>query len=162
MTNAFQTAFADFAPVIAADYVGYFTRVINRFIAEGKNRDTAYKANREASQFIEYDGTRFSSKVVGIKQEWLEKQSHAYAKATVEAFVAKLTAKLGALTDVEVKRADGATFLITGKLGDRLVSVKQQQVLKFSTHGTPFHQWPARIYVEGKFTPEAEFKKLAA
>lgn len=162
MTNAFQTAFADFAPVIAEQYVSYFTRVLNRFIAEGATRDAARKSNREATSFATYDSDRWTAKVVGIRQEWLEKQSGIYAEQTVAAFVAKLTAKLGALTDVEVKRADGATFMITGKLGDRLVTVKQQQVLKFSTHGTPFHQWPARIYVDGKFTPEAAFKKLAA
>lgn len=160
--NAFETAFADFAPTIAAQYVGYFTRVATRLIGEGASRNDVHKANREVSQFIRFDGDRFTSKAAGINHTWLDKQAAAYAEQTVAAFVAKLTAKLGALSDVSVVRADGATFVITGKLGDKLVSVKQQQVLKFTSYGTPFHQWPARIYVDGKFTPEAAFKKLTA
>jgi predicted nucleotide-binding protein (sugar kinase/HSP70/actin superfamily) len=105
---------------------------------------------------------RPDSKAIGVKQEWLEKCAKEYAEQAVQSFVAKLTKKLGALTDVQVLWANGDRFTIVGKLGDRDVKVHQDRVFKVSTQGTPFHQWPARIYLDGKFTPEAAFKKVAA
>lgn len=163
MTNPFQTAFADYAPVLAAEFTSYFTRIIERAIADGENHDSLWRKNKEASQFAKFDGSRLSSKVIGINHDWLAKSAANYGTATVDSFVAKLTKKLGCLIDVEVRRANASgSFVITGKLGDRIIRVEQQQVFKISTHGTPFHQWPARIYVDSKFTPEASFKKLAA
>lgn len=162
MTNTFATAFADYAPVIAADFSAYMRRRVERMIAEGMNARKAYDFDKQAYSFAKSDGDRLGSLIVGVSEEWLAKCAAEYAEATIQSFVAKLTKKLGALTDVEVRRADGATFVITGKLGDKAVRVEQSQIFKVSPRGTFFHQWPARIYVDGKFTPEAAFKKLAA
>jgi hypothetical protein len=171
MTNAFATAFADYAPTLAADFVRYHTIRITNLIEqyEGKfmglgnmfTNDGAYY--REARGYIRSEGNTIGTiRAIGVHQERLAKDADTYAAATVASFVAKLTKKLESLSDVEVKRADGDTFIITGKLGSRSVSVHQDRILKTSPKGKLFHQWPARIYVNGNFTSEAAFKKLAA
>ena len=170
MTNPFQNAFDAYAPALATDFVAYHIRVITRLIAKyegklfglGNSSDADGGAYRNSRSYIEYDGNRTNSLANGVNLTRLQKDADEYARFAIESFVAKLTKKLAALTGVEVKRADGATFVITGMLGERRVRVEQTQVFKVSSKGTPFHQWPARIYVDGKFTSEAAFKKLAA
>jgi hypothetical protein len=168
--NPFQNAFDAYAPVLAADFVTYHSRVIARLIEkyEGNLRGLGNagtydgKAYRSSRVFIAYDGSLMSSKAVGVVADRLQRAGDEYAKATIQSFVAKLTKKLGSLTEVEVLWATGDQFTITGKLGERKVVVHQDRVFKVSQQGTPFHQWPARIYVDGKFTPEASFKKMEA
>jgi hypothetical protein len=171
MTNAFAAAFDAYAPVLAAEFVAYHTRVITRLIEAyegdlrglgnaGTGDGKAYRASRE---FIAYDGSMMSSKAVGVVANRLQIAGEEYAKSVVVEFISKLVKKLASVTEVEVLWAKGSgQFTITGKMGERNVTVHQDRVFKISSKGTPFHQWPARIYVDGKFTPETEFKKLAA
>lgn len=99
---------------------------------------------------------------LSISKAALERRATDYADASVDGFTAKLERKLGDLTDVELKyvSAGRGEFVITGKLGDRKVRVEQNVTFNVSPKGTLFNQWPARIYVDGKFTSEAAFKKL--
>ena len=162
MTNTIATAFADFVPVLAESFAAYHRRRVARMIEQGMTSREAYAFSKESYSFAKTDGNTLSSKVVGVSEEWLAKCAAEYAQHTVSAFVAKLTKKLQTLSGVDVRRADGATFVITGTLGDKAVRVEQRQTMNVSPKGTLFHQWPARIYVNGKFTPEAAFKKIAA
>ena len=172
MSNPFVTTFDAYAPILAADFVAYHTRVITRLIEkyEGNMRGLANAygtdgdAYRNSGYYISYTGGYPASPrtAIGVDVEALQKDGDKYAEVTIQSFVAKLTRKLAPLTDVEVLWAKGSgQFTITGKLGNRQVTVHQDRVFKISSKGTPFHQWPARIYVEGKFTTEAAFKKIA-
>lgn len=89
-------------------------------------------------------------------------RGEAYALATIEAWEAKISAKMGELTEAECRRMDGQRFLITGKRGDLAVSIEQDMIVNVSVKGKLFNQFPARIYVDGKFTSEAKYKKLPA
>jgi hypothetical protein len=93
----------------------------------------------------------------------LKKHADDYAQQQVDQFVVKLTQKLGDLTDVTVTWADGHGFEcnIVGKLRGHEVRVAQSRKFVVNNHGTAFHQWPALIYVDGKFTTERAFKQLA-
>ena len=174
MTNAFAAAFDAYAPVLAAEFVAYHTRVITRLIEayEGNLRGLGNQfsadgaAYRNSREFIAYESstsTLVTRKAVGVNADRLQRAGDEYAKAVLAKFVAKLSKKLAGVTEVKVVRADAnGTFIITGKMGDALVSIEQQKIWKVSSKGLFFHQWPARIYVDGKFTPEATFKKLAA
>ena len=51
--------------------------------------------------------------------------------------------------------------VIANRDGQKIV-LDQQRVLKFSSKGKMFHQFPARIYVDGKFYPEAVYKEMFA
>ena len=174
MTNAFaaalDTAFDAYAPVLAAEFVAYHTRVITRLIEKYEGNFDVWRsftsdgaAYRNSREFIAYDGGRMSSKAVGVDANRLQIAGEEYAKFVVVEFISKLVKKLASVTEVEVLWAKGSgQFTITGKMGERNVTVHQDRVFKISSKGTPFHQWPARIYVDGKFTPEAAFKKIAA
>lgn len=174
-TAIFTAAFADYAPVLAAEFVAYHTRVINRLIQtyEGNLRGLMNMgsadgaAYRNSRSFIAYatpsSPLALDRKAIGVLADRLQQAGDEYANAVVAEFIGKLAKKLGALTEVKVLRANSnGTFVIVGNLADREVSIEQQKVCKVSTKGLFFHQWPARIYVDGKFTPEAAFKKLAA
>lgn len=93
----------------------------------------------------------------------LAKEADAYAKDQVAAFVIKLTQKLGDLADLRIVRANGHRFEcdITGKLGAREIRVRQTAKFVVNQNGTAFHQFPALIYVDGKFTTESAYKRLA-
>ena len=91
----------------------------------------------------------------------IEKFCQEAAESNVESYVAKLEKKLGDIEDVAIIDVRDGAFTITGRLGNSKVVVNQTIVMKFSNRGTPYHQFPARIYVDGKFTPEKNFKKLA-
>ena len=173
MSNPFATAFDAYAPTLAADFVRYHTNVITRLIEkyEGNlrgltNMGTADgAAYRNSREFIAYENPTsmmITRKAVGVDAARLQKAGDEYAEAVLAEFVGKLSRKLAGVTEVKVVRADAnGTFIITGKLGDALVSIEQQKIWKVSSKGLFFHQWPARIYVDGKFTPEAAFKKIA-
>lgn len=171
MTTAFATAFADYAPILVADFVRYYTRVVESLIEsyDGKlmglgNMGTQDGARyRAARGYIQSEGTTPGTmRAIGVNTKRLALDADTYAAATIASFVAKLTKKLESLSDVEVLRANGDNFVITGKLGSRNVSVHQDRIMNTSPKGMLFHQWPARIYVDGKFTSEAAFKKLEA
>ncbi|HEY4529159.1 MAG TPA: hypothetical protein VIG97_02335 [Luteimonas sp.] len=94
----------------------------------------------------------------------LDREAKSYAKQQIDQFVVKLTQKLGDLTDVRIRQVNPHSFecIITGSLRGHSVSVNQSAKFVVNQHGTAFHQWPALIYVDGKFTTESAFKRLAA
>lgn len=99
-----------------------------------------------------------------IDRARLDKEAKAYAKQQIDQFVVKLTQKLGDLTDVRIRQvnAHGFECMIEGSLRGHKVLVKQSRKFVVNQHGTFFHQWPALIYVDGKFVTEAAFKRLSA
>ncbi len=84
----------------------------------------------------------------------------AFAEATVLAWEAKITAKLGELDSAKVTRMGGAEFNITGTRNGMDVRITQQMIVNVSSKGTLYNQFPALIYVNGKFTSAAKYAKL--
>ncbi len=72
----------------------------------------------------------------------------------------KIENKLGDLENSECKHLDGYRFRISGMKYGQNVVIDQDMILNVSKLGTLFNQFPARIYVNGKFLSEAKFKKL--
>lgn len=95
-----------------------------------------------------------------IDEEKLEKNSQEYAEGTAYQWYGKMVSKLGDLDSVDIHYIQGGNLVLTGNRGSVKIRIDQQRIFKTSYLGTPFHQWPARIYVDGKFTPEAAYKKL--
>ena len=90
----------------------------------------------------------------------LAARADAHAQATVEAWIGKIEAKLGELESAKVHYLSGNRFDITGTRGGYNVRIEQDMIINVSPKGLLFNQWPSRIYVNGKFTPEAKYKKL--
>jgi hypothetical protein len=90
----------------------------------------------------------------------LEKESVAYAQSVALHWEVKILGKLQEMEQVEVRYLDGHRFSITGTRAGQHIQIEQSLIIKRSTKGLLFNQWPARIYVDGKFTPEAAYKRL--
>jgi hypothetical protein len=85
------------------------------------------------------------------------------ASDLIDGFVAKLNEKLGDLDAAVVRRASSrGAFTISGQKNDHAVTVEQQVVIKVSKHGLWYAQFPARIYVDGKFTPASKYEAAIA
>lgn len=171
----FSTEFNKFAPELEKDYIDQVTKLLSRILEKYPTRkdqnglSSSWAADGYVYRTLGYrfltraDGSnRSSDPYDAIDTEYLTKQAKQYAADQIAAFVFKLNKKLGALTDVEVKFASFGNFTcyITGKLGDKVVSVDQNRIINVSKNGNPFHQWPALIRVDGKRVSEAAFKKL--
>lgn len=71
----------------------------------------------------------------------------------------KTEGKLVLLEQAKLQTYHRSEFIISGRVFNTNVVLKQQVVWKTSNRGTDFPQFPARIYLDGKFTPEDVYKK---
>ncbi len=94
----------------------------------------------------------------------VEAAAQTEAEETCLMWYKKLVRKLGAVESANLHYSGlGAYCLTVGKAGFAdTIRIDQQIVWKMSSRGAWFPQFPARIYVGGKFTPEAKFKALCA
>ena len=181
MTNTIHnitSAFDAMIPAIADNYRNEVRRQFDRLVEKHGN---GRGLNQLSGSWCRDGGiwrgmVRHNAKHVGdgpsfrpdtdyqINSDRLDRNAAQYAADAVGGFVAKLIRKLGDLSDVSIADMNtiAGTFTISGRLGSRKVNVSQQCILKCSNKGTLFNQWPARIYVDGVFTPEKKFKELAA
>jgi hypothetical protein len=154
-----RTALDAFAPELTAQFTSFATRRIERLIEQfglglrGIGNSGQYKSYEAvAGLFDRYTGE--------IRADRLEAAAAAYAAATIEAWAAKIDQKIGDLIDAEVRALDGARFRIVGIKNDRSICIEQDRIVNVSPKGTLFNQFPARIYVNGKFTSAAAYAKL--
>lgn len=158
-------------PMLAESFVRWTTRQFDSFVQQfGPTLKGVYNSRKSKSfreqvaPFItrEQGEKPWEQGPVKLNTEKLAKAGAEYADAAVEAWIGKINEKLGELENAEVLGFDGAEFAIKGERAGHKIFIKQQQVMKVSSKGTWFHQWPARIYVDGEFTPEAAYKKMFA
>ena len=74
----------------------------------------------------------------------------------------KLLRKLGAVDACTLLSACGMTMNLEATRAGRTILLRQQVVFKTSDRGRHFCQFPARMYVDGQFTPEAAVKAMFA
>jgi hypothetical protein len=106
-------------------------------------------------------GDRVNSECI-LDEGKLAARAADYAQAATLEWKAKIEAKLGDLENVQIRRFHGCNFLIGGLRAGRQVAIEQNIIVKSSTKGLLFNQFPARIYVDGKFTPEKKYHALFA
>lgn len=104
---------------------------------------------------------RISSDCI-IDEAKLAKAAAAYAEAAVAQWKDKIKGKIGDLEQIEIKHFAGCNYLISGHRAGKKVAIDQDVIVKRSTKGLLFNQFPARIYVDGKFTSEAKYKAAFA
>jgi hypothetical protein len=95
-----------------------------------------------------------------IDDERLARNAALYADATVESWLGKIQSKIGDLEEAQVHRLDGMRFEIAGFKNGKSVRIDQDMIINQSSKGKLFNQFPARIYVNGKFTPETKYKAM--
>jgi len=95
-----------------------------------------------------------------LNSERMAQAAAEYADAVVAEWAGKVREKLGELNNATVARMDGVGFVIRGERAGRAVTIEQSMIVNVSRLGRPYNQFPARIYVDGKFTSAAAYKKL--
>ena len=85
-----------------------------------------------------------------------------YADEVIGAMVAKVAAKVGDLIGATLVSADGGSFRLTGMRGGASVSIDQRRITNTSANGLRFHQWPARISIDGRIVSAEDYAALSA
>jgi hypothetical protein len=166
-------------PGLAADFSGYVRRQWDRVRG-------LYKTDAGRKAMFQGNGTGWESKTYrflapflnagahkraterdgepGLDEPRLARVAEEYAQGQIDGFMRKLRQKLAELDDVVIRGLDPGRFEfdILGSVDGHRVLIKQNRIINQSPLGTLYHQWPARIYVDGKFTPEATYKGLPA
>ena len=161
-----RTALEAFKPALAADYDAFVRRRIAYFIEKfgpalrGIANSYEYKGWQAVAFATRRSGVGSTRDAIEINDAYLAKMAAEYAEQVVDAWTAKIEAKLGELENADVRHMDGARFVITGSKAGRAVRIEQDRIVNVSSKGTLFNQYPARIYVDGKFTSAAAFAKL--
>jgi hypothetical protein len=98
-----------------------------------------------------------------INEEKLDARATTWAKSTAMQWFDKIVVKLGEVEEVRDNTIGYGTWVrVLATKAGRKVTMEQQMIVNVSPKGTLFNQFPARLYVDGKFTSEAQFKKLFA
>jgi len=95
-----------------------------------------------------------------LDEEKVTEAATKYADSVADALLRKIKEKVGLLDSASVHKMNADTFLISGKKHGTEVQIEQTMILNHSKLGTIFNQFPARIYLGGKFISAAKFKKL--
>lgn len=174
MNAQLQAAFDAIQPELAARYAtmyrGMFDHMVSVLGPELKGVVNSWQFARQYSQIrdiIEYVITegRSSMQMGGPKrlnEALLAKKSDQQAHFAIEKWIGKINQKLGDLNDVSVNRFGGCEFVIFGSRNGKAIKIEQSIIVKSSSKGALFNQFPARIYVDGKFTSEAAYKAMFA
>ena len=128
----------------------------------GKNENVSLRNSKHykvlenigGSTYMDTDGNYH------IDQAAAADNGREYANATIEAWHDKIMHKVKDLQNSTVHHLDGNRFIISGERDGKKISIEQDMIINRSTNGTVFNQFPARIYVDGKFHSEAAYKKL--
>jgi hypothetical protein len=97
-----------------------------------------------------------------VDEQRIDEVAARHAEATIIEWAMKITAKVNELTNHEVFAMDSTSFTIRGHRNGHAVVIEQQMIINVSSRGILFNQFPARIYVDGKFISEAKYKTMFA
>lgn len=129
--------------------------------------DGSREANyyRAVASFIKVADGHLSARTgtpMVLNEERLAKKAKELGEDSVLGFVHKLIVKLGNIEMTDLDFRGGSNFTIRATKNGHEVRVAQQTVYKMSRQWTHYCQFPARIYVDGKFTPAAKFEAATA
>jgi hypothetical protein len=159
------TALEAYKPNLEERFISFTTGRFNRLVEQfgptlrGVYNSNEYRNWQAIAGCTARTGDRTSSEYV-LDEARLAAAAKQFADETVVAWAAKIEGKLGELADATVQRLDGARFNIVGTKNGRNVCIEQEMIVNVSSKGTLFNQFPARIYVDGKFTSAAKFAAI--
>lgn len=173
MNENLTTALEAYKPEIAARFESFVRNIFARMVEDLgpslKGIHNSYRwvrtFNGTVRPFIRHQGESGTARIDSpyiLNEDALKAGAAEYAEQVVESWAGKITAKMGELDNAEVRSMGDCSFNITGTKQSKSVQIEQTMIVNMSSKGTLFNQFPARIYVEGKFVSEAKFRKLAA
>jgi hypothetical protein len=107
-----------------------------------------------------WEGTKRLPAEYALDTQRLAKLAQEKAEALCLQWETKINGKIESLTNVKLVYGGDLTYMITGERDGEKVTIEQIMTLCANSHGTVYNQFPARIYMDGKFVPEAEYKKM--
>ena len=159
------TALETIRPMIADRYAQQIRRTFERMVEKhGPSLDGIYNSwdfSRTYRSLVAQYVTRTDG-VCSINEDRLAQGAAAYAEAATTEWQAKIESKLGNLELAVVSRHQGTNFTIVGRRNGHSVAIEQDMIVKSSTRGLLFNQFPARIYVDGKFMAEKKYHAMFA
>jgi uncharacterized protein YfiM (DUF2279 family) len=167
-----KAAFLARAPELTADWIGNVRYHFKRIADSNNGVVTAFPRSSSpdfmVTRFLLADGCtyvqpadRFSGQQATyiIDEEHLAAAGKKYGEQAALNWFRKTNEKLGDVSDIEMGKP-GETMQVTAMRDSQKIVLDQQRVFKYSSKGKPFHQFPARIYVDKKFHSEAAYKKM--
>lgn len=181
INQALRAQFMAQAPALAAEWDAYVRRVF-KFYAEkfgdgasvpadlfpGRDwrvRLTDEQADQQAvvNQIVAKHSDRVEGEAASyvLNAEKLAAEAKVYGETVAMQWFYKTNGKLGALTDAKLHEDRGGNVSVTGSKDDgRAVRMEQTRIIKWAPVARrAYHQFPARIYLDGKFTPFADYAK---
>ena len=167
--DAIKEAMLAYAPALSRDYEDYVRRQFKAITDDlGVELKGVYSSSRWARPFQAIRDSLHQeisnlgrSSTYSLDETKLKKNAERYGEQVSLEWYGKLREKLGELENVTVSPPNrGGDVVVTGEHEGDKVRIDQQRIFKVSQLGTPFHQFPARIYVNDKFMSEAAYKKL--
>jgi len=160
-----RTALEARKPELAADYTAFVTRRFERLTERfGPALRGIYNSDQARNwQAIANLTTRTGTRIVDhlvLDGGKVAAAADHYADEVIEAWIVKINAKMGQLDNATVCHIDGHRFAINGQKAGRSVRIEQDRIVNVSSQGTLFNQWPARIYLDGKFISAAKFAQI--
>lgn len=168
MSNIRETLLAE-APTLAAEYFEYFEKFYQDNVEELGHEwlSNAYDGRRDRWNHVivrcfdhQQGETIFDKEIVTFNTDKLQKLADAYGEETATEWASKIESKLVNVTGIKFRRLGRGSFAFRGERNGHAVSLMQQTVTKVSNRGTWFHQFPARIYVNGQFMSEKAYKEM--
>jgi hypothetical protein len=168
MSDVLREALLRYAPQLERDYKDFVIRQFSAMQADlGSGLIGVYSSRRWSPTFRSIscdlhqdivDAGR--SSVWSIDSSKLGKSAKQYGERVALEWYGKLREKLGELDDVTASEPGQGVITVKGHHGADEVVVEQQPIINVSSRGLLFHQFPARMYVNGKYHSEADYKRL--
>lgn len=172
-----DAALQQYKPKLAEEFRLHVTRTFDRLVAMyGPKLKDLYRgghdrnalADRRAHRgllapllkHVQDEGGGYDEYHFVINEDRLDQYAADYADRVVASWRAKIYDKVGRIESASVERLNGFAFDVVGTYKGHRVLLEQQMILNVSGKGTLYNQFPARIYVDGKFTPATAFKTM--
>ena len=181
INQALRDQFLAQAPALAAEWDAYVRRVFAHYAekfgdgasvpaklfpnADWRVRLTDDQADQQAvvNQVIAKHCDRHEGEpaTYTLNAAKLAEEAEAYGLAVAMQWFRKTNGKLGALIDAKLHEDRGGDVRVTGTKDDGAsVNMVQQRIIKWAPKARrAYHQFPARIYVNGQFTPFGDYAK---
>jgi len=167
----FDEAFAPLRDAAERDYLKRTYAAIDKLRDEfgtirwpgfGRN---GFSRHRLACRYLRTVGLDRSARLgteMRVATEVLAKEAEAFAHEQHASFVAKMERKLPGAVVASVAPLGGGRYIAKGQIGRFEFAVEQSAVFKMSSRDVPYMQWPARIYIDGRFMSEKAVRELLA
>jgi hypothetical protein len=180
LNPALRAEFEKQAPEIAADFENYARKtyeILQKKFPDGvpsyiesTGRDRQYRNDVlflqgmcDITTKLGPSGIRGASDRIStmtINEVLLKASAEKYGMESALEWFYKTNGKLGELTHATLINDDGGRVHVKGERNGKKIEIVQQRIINVSPLGKAFHQFPSRIYVEGKFVTELAYQKL--